>query len=120
MKLAFPTEGSDLSATIYSSFGRSPAFLVVDSETQSMERVDNTQNLNAAQGAGIQSAQNVVEAGATGLMTKHCGPKAFRVLNASKVAVYLTDVATIQKALAEYQAGTLTATDGANVEGHWA
>ena len=120
MKVACPTDGNDLTATMYASFGRAPTFIVVDSETGSFELVDNTQNLNAAQGAGIQSAQNVAGAGAEGLITKHCGPKAFRVLDAANVKVYLSDAKTIQEALDEYKAGNLTASDGANVEGHWA
>ena len=120
MKLAMPTDGNELTATMYASFGRAPKFMVVDAETDAFELVDNTQNLNAAQGAGIQSAQNVAGAGAEGLITKHCGPKAFRVLEAANVKVYLSDVQTIQEALDEYKAGKLTASDGANVEGHWA
>lgn len=59
MKLAIPTDGNDLTAAMSASFGRAPKFMVVDSEAETFDFMNNTRNLNAAQGAGIQSAQNV-------------------------------------------------------------
>ena len=82
--------------------------------------ISNQQNLNAAQGAGIQAAQTIVKAGAGALVTGHCGPKAFRVLAAAGVKVYNTDAPTIAEALARYLAGQLTEAAAANVESHWA
>jgi len=120
MKIAIPTDGNERTAAMYESFGRAPKFLIVDTESKAIEVVDNSQNLNAAQGAGIQSAQNVATAGANGLITKHCGPKAFRVLNAADVNVYLSQAKTVEEAVEEFNSGKLVATDGANVEGHWA
>ena len=55
---------------------------------KTFEIIDNQQNLNAAQGAGIQSAETVVRSGAKVLVSGHCGPKAFRVLAAAGVKVY--------------------------------
>jgi predicted Fe-Mo cluster-binding NifX family protein len=59
MKIAFSTSGSDLSAPLDSRFGRAPKFLVYDLESGNFEVIDNQQNLNATQGAGIQSAETV-------------------------------------------------------------
>ena len=88
-------------------------------ENGSFEIIDNAQNLGAAQGAGIQSAETLLRAGADALVTGHCGPKAFRVLSAAGVAVYNTTVATVQEALNAYKAGKLEPADEANAEGHW-
>lgn len=82
--------------------------------------LDNQQNLNAAQGAGIQSAQTVAAGGAQALVSGHCGPKAFRVLAAANIKVYTTTAATVSEALALFQEGKLTENSGADVEGHWA
>jgi predicted Fe-Mo cluster-binding NifX family protein len=119
MKVAFTTSGSELSAPLDSRFGRAPKFLVYDLDQASFEVIDNQQNLNAAQGAGIQSAETVVRSGAKALLSGHCGPKAFRVLAAAGVKVYTSDAATVAEALEQFKAGKLKEAGNADVEGHW-
>jgi len=119
MKIAVTTSGNDLNAPLDSRFGRAPKFLIYDLETKTFEIIDNKQNLNAAQGAGIQSAQNIVQLGAKALVTGHCGPEAFRVLKSAGVKIYNTSAATVAEALDLYLAGKLTESDAADVEGHW-
>ena len=87
MKLAFTTLGEKLDSTLDPSFGRARNFLVYDLQTQSIEIISNTKNLEAAQGAGIQAAQTIAKAGAHALITGHCGPKAFRALEAAGIKV---------------------------------
>ena len=120
MKLIFTTAGETLDATLDPSFGRARNVLLYDLESGTGQVISNQQNLNAAQGAGIQAAQTIVKAGAQALITGHCGPKAFRVLEAAGVKVYNTDAPTITEALARFRAGKLTEAMAANVEGHWA
>ena len=120
MKLIFTTSGNNLDALLAPSFGRTRNFLLYDPESGTSQLISNQQNLNAAQGAGIQAAQTIVKAGAQALITGHCGPKAFRVLEAAGVKVYNTDAPTIAEALARFRAGKLTEAMAANVEGHWA
>ena len=119
MKVAFSTSGADLNAPLDSRFGRAARFLVYDTESASFDVIDNRQNLNAAQGAGIQSAQNVAASGAQALVSGHCGPKAFRVLTAAGIAVYASDAPTVAAALELYREGKLTKSEQADVEGHW-
>jgi len=119
MKIAFSTSGTDLNAPLDTRFGRAARFLVYDTETSAFTLTDNKQNLNAAQGAGIQSAQNVASTGAQALVSGHCGPKAFRVLTAADIRVYVSDAPTVAEALARFNAGKLAALKDADVEGHW-
>ena len=119
MKIAFSTSGNDLDAPLDTRFGRAPRFLVYDLEDGTFEIFDNEQNLNAAQGAGIQSAQTIVNSGAQAVVAGHCGPKAFRVLSTAGVKVFNTDAATVAEALKQYQDGSLTEARTADVEGHW-
>ncbi len=119
MKVAFPTSGNDLNAPLDSRFGRAPRFLIYDLETKTFEVLDNQQNLNAAQGAGIQSAETVARSGATILVSGHCGPKAFRILNAAGIQVYNTSASTIAEALEQYCEGRIAESKTADVEGHW-
>lgn len=120
MKIAFTTTGMDIDAPLDPSFGRARNFLLYDLQTNQFVIVSNAQNLDAAQGAGIQAAQCIAKAGAKALITGHCGPKAFRVLDAAAIAVFNCDAATVAEALASYRAGQLTPAVAANVEGHWA
>ncbi|MFA4838529.1 MAG: NifB/NifX family molybdenum-iron cluster-binding protein [Candidatus Neomarinimicrobiota bacterium] len=120
MKIAFTTSGNNLNAPIDSRFGRAPKFLVYDLDSESFEVVDNQQNLNAAQGAGIQSAETVARLGAKALVSGHCGPKAFRVLTAAGIKIYTTDAVTVAEALGQYLAGKLIEAKSEDVEGHWA
>jgi len=69
-------------------FGRAKFIMIYDTSDLSFKVHDNNVNLNAAQGAGIQTAQNIVELGATVLITGNCGPKAFKVLEAGGVKIY--------------------------------
>ncbi len=119
MKIAITTSGNDLNAPLDSRFGRALKFLIYDLGAKTFEIVDNQQNLNAAQGAGIQSAQNIARLGAGALITGHCGPKAFRVLQAAKIKIYNTTVETVSEAIAQYLEGRLTEATTADVEGHW-
>lgn len=119
MRIAISTAGSSLDDMVDTRFGRAPRFMIVDSVTREFTMIDNTQNLNAEQGAGIQSAQNVLDAGVSAVITGHAGPKAFKVLAAAKIDVYLCDGKTIADALDAFSAGKLTIADSADVEGHW-
>jgi predicted Fe-Mo cluster-binding NifX family protein len=120
VKIVFTTSGNDLNAPLDSRFGRSPKFLVYDLDSGTFEVVDNRQNLNAAQGAGIQSAETVARLGAKGIVTGHCGPKAFRVLAAAGIKIYNSDAPTVAAAIEQYRSGKLTEAKTADVEGHWA
>ena len=120
MKLAFTTLGENLNSPLDPSFGRARNFLVYNLQTQAIEIISKKQNLDAAQGAGIQAAQTIAKAGAQALITGHCGPKAFRVLEAAGIKVFNTDASTVSEALARYHADTLTEAKAANMDGHWA
>lgn len=119
MKVAITSSGCDLSAPLDPRFGRAAGFLLVDTDTGIVMYQTNEQNLNAAQGAGIQTAQNVAATGAEAVISGHFGPKAFRVLTASNITAYPSSAATVGEALDLFKAGKLAAADGADVEGHW-
>lgn len=120
MKVAFTTAGDDLNAPLDRRFGRAPKFILYDLDNKTFDVFDNRQSLNAAQGAGIQSAETVARLGAKALVTGHCGPKAFRVLLAAGIKIFNTDAPTVAEALEQYRTGKLTEAGAADVEGHWA
>lgn len=119
MKIAISTQGSDMNSPLDPRFGRAAGFMLVDLATQEHAFVPNEQNLNLPQGAGIQSAMCVANAGAGAVVTGHVGPKAYQALNKGGVAVYLCDGGTVGEALEAYKAGLLKQAAGPDRDGHW-
>jgi len=119
MKIALTSMGEGLDAQVDPRFGRAKVFLVIDTETEAIEVVDNTQNLEAAQGAGIQAAQIVAETGAEVVITGHCGPNAFRTLTAAGIKLVVGAEGKIGEVVAKFKSGELKPAEGADVEGHW-
>jgi len=119
MKLAVTSQGATLQSPLDPRFGRAKQFILLDTETGAFSAVDNSVNLNAEQGAGIQAAKKVVELGAEALITGHVGPKAFSTLQAAKIKIYTGASGSVADAVDEYKAGKLQAAASADVEGHW-
>jgi len=119
MKIAITSQSQGLDAIIDSRFGRARIFVIYDMETEQTSYIDNVQNLNAAQGAGIQSAQTVSKSGAQALITGHCGPKAFRALTAAGIKIFNAPETTVAQAIELYKNGTLVQASDADVDGHW-
>ncbi|NQT50759.1 NifB/NifX family molybdenum-iron cluster-binding protein [bacterium] len=119
MKVAITTAGNDLDAAVDPRFGRAKAFVIYDTESGEWSVLDNEQNAFAAQGAGIQAASAVVNAGVEALLTGNCGPKAFRALAAGKVAVYAGVSGTVREAVEGLAAGKLSPAGDANVNAHF-
>lgn len=119
MKIAITAQGEQLQSPVDPRFGRAKWFIVIDTETGAFEAVDNKKNFNAAQGAGIQAGRNVAELGVEAIVTGNVGPKAFATLRAAGIDVHIGAGGTVQDALEQFKAGELTATNDANVEGHW-
>ena len=120
MKIAFTTSGDDLSSKLDSRFGRAPKFLIYDLDVDRFEVIDNKQNLNAAQGAGIQSAETVIRSGAKVLLTGDCGPKASQVLKSAGVKIFIATAESITDALEQYRSGKLSEADDRGIKGYWA
>lgn len=119
MKVAITTKGEDLNSEIDLRFGRCKNILIIDTETNEFELLDNKLNLQAAQGAGIQTAQNVAEAKVTVLISGHCGPNAFKALNAADITIYNVEGGTVKDVLVKLKENKLTQASKADVEGHW-
>lgn len=119
MIVVVSASGETLESKVDPRFGRAAHFIVVNTETGLFEAHENSQNLNAAQGAGIQAAENVSRLGAEIVITGHCGPKAFKTLSAAGIQVITGAEGTVAEAIDAFISGALKATDAPNVEGHW-
>jgi predicted Fe-Mo cluster-binding NifX family protein/predicted DNA-binding protein (UPF0251 family) len=119
MKIAVTSVDGTLEGKVDERFGRSRKIIIFDPETKTHSVVDNTVSMNAPQGAGIQSAENVVNAGAQAVISGHLGPNAFRVLQTAGVAIYTASNMTVSEALRAFEKGELSKLTGPDVSGHW-
>lgn len=119
MKVAVTAKGTALTDEVDPRFGRAPYILIVDVETMEYEAFDNSENVNAFKGAGIQAATMVADKGAEVLLTGFCGPNAFRTVQAAGMKVVNDVSGTVQDAVLSFKEGAVSYSDSANVEGHW-
>ena len=120
MKVAVTSQGPELSSQVDPRFGRARYFVVVDTDSGEFTAHDNTKNVDAVQGAGIQAGRTVVELGVAAVITGHVGPKAFGALQAGGIKVYPNASGTVKEAVEAFKAGQLQPAEQADVEGHWA
>ena len=106
MKVAIPSAGEDLSASVDQRFGRCSSFLIVDTETMEFRAVPN---LAAAQagGAGIAAAQQIIDEGAEVVLAGEVGPNAFDVMSQAGIRVYARITGTVRDAVEMLKSGAL-------------
>ena len=119
MKLLISAQGNQLTSLVDPRFGRAKYFIVYDLDNETYIAQDNIQNLNLAQGAGIQAGRLALDLGADAVITGHVGPKAFATLLAAKIKVYLNNSETVADAVDAYKNNQLTLADNADVKSHW-
>ncbi|PKM88799.1 MAG: dinitrogenase iron-molybdenum cofactor biosynthesis protein [Firmicutes bacterium HGW-Firmicutes-12] len=119
MKIGISTKDNKLESSLDERFGRAPGFIIYDLASETFSYIKNEQNLTAAQGAGIQAAQNLVNSGADALITGNVGPKAYQVLSAAGIEVYLAANMTVNESILKFKKGQLEKAAKNNVEGHW-
>ena len=119
MIIAISSEGKELNSNVDPRFGRAKYFIIYNTETDNFDVIDNVQNLQAAQGAGVQSAQNVANQNVELVISGNLGPKAYITLNAAGIKIALWSKGTVKEVVELAKGGELQYTNGANVEGHW-
>ena len=119
MKIAVTAKGTDLASPMDPRFGRAPFILIIDLETMQVEALDNSINVRAFEGAGIQAATMICDRGAEVLLTGYCGPKAFATLEAAEIKVVNDMDGSVLDAVQAFQEGRFSYSDRPNAEAHW-
>jgi predicted Fe-Mo cluster-binding NifX family protein len=110
MRVAITSQGPDLNSQIDPRFGRARYLILTNTENDEFAVLDNSRNLNAAQGAGIQTVKDVVNEGVDAILTGQVGPKALEALETARVQIFLGASGTVKEALRELRAGRLKST----------
>ncbi len=89
MKLAIPVDEKNINSEVCISFGRTPYFLIYNTENGEEKYLDNSA-IAASAGAGIKASQTIVDERVEILLTPRCGENAAEVLEAGDVKIYRT------------------------------
>lgn len=119
MRIAIASLGTEKTSAVDSRFGRATCFLIFDTKDESLKVVENSQNVNAAQGSGIQAAENVTRENVDIVVAGNFGPKAFQALGAAGVKIATWGDGTVSEAIELARNDKLKLSEKANVDGHW-
>lgn len=89
MKIAMPVDDKSMESTVCQSFGRTPYFLIYDTQSKESDFIDNSAAASQG-GAGIKAAQIIVDQKASVLLTPRCGQNAADVIQAADIKIYKT------------------------------
>lgn len=87
MIIAIPTNGTDLHEPLSDQFGRAKFFCVYNLENKAVEFLENPA-LNAPGGAGIQSADLLLNRNVNVLITYRIGEKALSVMKKAQIEIF--------------------------------
>lgn len=107
MKLAIPVDEKNQETSVCVSFGRTPYFLVYDTETKESVFLDNSAAASSG-GAGIKAAQMIVDKKVNALLTPRCGENAADVLKAADIKIFKTTNASAMENIDAFSAEKLS------------
>ncbi|OQX52867.1 MAG: dinitrogenase iron-molybdenum cofactor biosynthesis protein [Candidatus Omnitrophica bacterium 4484_213] len=115
MKICITSQGDNLESFVDPRFGRCLHFIIIDPETLEFEAVQNP-SLVAGGGAGIQSAQLMVDKGVEAVLTGNVGPNAFATLQTAGIKIISGVRGKVSEAIEKYKKGELKPTDNPSVD----
>jgi len=89
MKIAMPVDDKTMETNVCISFGRTPYFLIYDTETKESVFLDNSAATSQG-GAGIKATQTIVDIKVEVLLTPRCGENAAQGIKAANIKMYKT------------------------------
>jgi len=108
IKIAVAARGRDMQSVVESRFGRAEWFIVIDTGTGAFKPVNNKKNIDAARGAGVQTARSMADLGVEAvIIAGNIGHKASITLKSAGIDVYIGAEGTVQEALNRFKAGAL-------------
>ena len=118
MKLAVTAKGPDLESPVDERLGRAYWLMIFDLTTGSWQSIDNSDNRNAASGAGKATAEALIELGVQLVITGEAGPKAFRMLHAAGIKLFYLENGSVREAIDAWQSGHLQQAPAPNETGN--
>jgi predicted Fe-Mo cluster-binding NifX family protein len=106
MSIAISAKGPGFDSMVDKRFGRCACFVLVGPDGKELESIANP-SIGASGGAGIQTAQFMVDKGVNTVLVGNIGPNAIGILKAAGVDVYVGAQGKVSETLELYQQGKL-------------
>lgn len=106
MKIVIPTDTNSEVTTVCPSFGRTPFFMIYDTETGKKDFLENSA-ASSSGGAGIKAAQTLIDLGIEVLLTPRCGENAADLLGAAGIKMYKTVGTSTDDNIHDFENGKL-------------
>lgn len=107
MKICVTSTGNKKSSEIDLRFGRCSYFAIFDDTSENLEFISNP-GINSVQGAGITSAQEIIDKKTDIVLTGNIGPNAMKLLKGSDVKVFSLDGGSVEEAISSFKEKNLT------------
>lgn len=106
MKIALTSTGENLNDNMDLRFGRAEYFIIYNLDNDEFSAVEN-KGYTASGGAGIASAQQLIDEAVDVVISGNFGPNAYELLNSSGIKMYKGSDTSIKLLLKSYKAGEL-------------
>ena len=110
MRIAIPVDENNMETNIGVSFGRTPYFLIYDTETKESIFIENSAAASTG-GAGIKAAQTIVDNEANALLTPRCGQNAADVIKSADIKLFKTISDSVKDNIVAFIEGELPLLD---------
>ena len=119
MIIAIPVEEKKQEGMVCPSFGRTPFYMIYDSENAEVQFMKNTAS-DASGGAGIKAAQLLVDEKVDAVITPRCGKNAAEVLVGGQIKIFESAGLDIMQNIDGFSQGNLSILDAfhAGFHGH--
>ena len=107
MFIAIASTGKDLTSLIAESFGRSEYFIIYNTKENNYKVLRNPFS-GLLDGAGIQTAQFIIEANASAVITKDIGMKSMKTLKSADVRIFICRNSIAREVIKDYLNGYVT------------
>ncbi|OAT79521.1 NifB/NifX family molybdenum-iron cluster-binding protein [Desulfotomaculum copahuensis] len=117
MQVAVCAQEGSPDAAVDPRFGRCQCLVLVNRENNYWESIANP-GINSSGGAGIQTAQTLVDRRVEAVLVGRIGPKAMAVFQRAGIKVFGGITGTVRESIDLYHRGKLPLLDGANSIAH--
>lgn len=106
MKIAIPIQTKEINSYVNSTFGRTPYFLIYDTDIKEHSFLENS-SASSQGGAGINSAQVLVDNKINVLIAQRCGENAQGVLIKADIPIFSAIQGTAKQNIEAYLSSNL-------------
>lgn len=106
MKIALSSSGNNLDSTLDLRFGRCPYFIIYDLENDEFKAVV-TRGKDSSGGAGIATAQQLIDESVDAVISSNIGPNAYELLSSSNIKMYKGNSIPCKLLIEAYKNGEL-------------